>query len=298
MSKTIPHSDFYREKISSLSNLPTLPGIASEIVQATRSDDLSVNQLLPIIEKDPPLAIKVLKVANSAYYTSTEDVLTLQQAVVRIGMKELNQLAISFSILKAFSFDEQNTSLNWKCFWEHSAACGHIAELLDKKLDLRISENPYSLGLLHDIGKLVLHRLDSNRYIEAVEHSQENNLNSLEGERDIFGITHEDAGRWIAEKWKLPKALTHSIGSHHHPSHDNEGYRDSVALIQIADFVSNFNFLEFGSGYVHTVPRDESGWQILQENHHQLKEIDFEHFVMSIQDELDEIKLQVKMVKS
>ncbi len=289
--------EFYKEKVDSLLNLPTLSTIANKIVQVTRNDNKSVNQLLPIIEKDPPFAMKILKLANSAYYGSLDEIKSLKQAVVGIGMKALHQLALSFSVLSVFANMKDEEGLYWSDFWMHSVACAHIAELLNKKLGLAIPGSPYSLGLLHDIGKLVLHRIDPVLYTKAANYAKEKSLTSMESEQEMFGITHEDTGKWIAEKWKLPIEIIQVIGFHHHPSDCDESLQKSTSLIQVADLVCNFNLMNFRSGYVNSIPREESGWLILQLNNKYLEEMDFEHFVMSIQDEVEDIYRQVKLIK-
>jgi HD-like signal output (HDOD) protein len=153
--------DEYRQKVFALINLPTLPVIATEILRIIHEDKLSVNQMLPIIERDPPLAMKILKFANSSYYGLQEKVRSLRHAMVVIGMRQLSELSMAFSVLKNFRSRRWSANLPWKSFWEHSAACGHIAQLLVEMLNIRVVNSPYSLGLLHDIGKLVMYRVNS-----------------------------------------------------------------------------------------------------------------------------------------
>jgi HD-like signal output (HDOD) protein len=92
----------YQKKLNEINNLPTLPIIATEIMRITRNDNYSARQIQGIIEKDPPLAMKILKVANSAHYGVKKPVKSLRHAVVIIGMKQLSNIAISFSVLKRF----------------------------------------------------------------------------------------------------------------------------------------------------------------------------------------------------
>ena len=104
----------YHRQVLTLVNLPTLPIIATEIIRATREDRVSVNQILPILEKDPPLAMKVLKMANSAYYGIRERVTSLRHAVVIIGLEQLTGLALSFSVIKSVNNDQEQRKLYWR----------------------------------------------------------------------------------------------------------------------------------------------------------------------------------------
>jgi len=291
--------DYYREEVYSLTKLPTIPAIATEILQVTREDNLSVSQIIPIIKRDPPLALKILKIANSAYYGLRDRVETLQRAIVVIGMEELSHLVLSFTVLKLLlSRDISDQWIEWRELWEHSAACGHIAQLLDKRLGLRIHSSPYSLGLLHDVGKLVLYRLDPDKYIDAVKLAEVKQITSSESEYEVFGVTHTDVGKWLAEKWELPEAIIYSIGYHHNPETVPKGeYQASTALIQISDLVCNFKSFRFGTSFVRSIPREEAGWKILQAENEGLKDMDFERFVLEIDDDIDTIRKMVELTR-
>ncbi len=179
------------------------------------------------------------------------------------------------------------------------SACGHIAQLLGNKIEGNSIVDYFSAGLLHDIGKLVLYKLDESLYNEAYIFSVKNNINSRQGEEEYFGINHTDVGYWIAEKWGLPSNLSFSIGFHHKPEviKDPDGEKHA-AIIQLADLVSNFSQMDFGTEFVHSIPKDESAWGILQQYNNDLEGMDFERFVMGIQDEVSEIQKIVQMMKS
>ncbi len=291
--------EYYRNEVYSLTKLPTVPAIAMEILRVTREDNLSVSQMIPIIERDPPLALKILKIANSAYYGLRNRVETLRHAIVVIGMEELSHLVLSFTVLKLLlSRDIGDQWLEWNKLWEHSAACGHIAQLLNKRLRLSVPSSPYSLGLLHDVGKLVLYRIDPEKYTKAVKLAEKDKLTSYDAEMEVFGVTHADAGRWLAEKWELPEAIINAIGFHHKPELvSNPKYEVSTALIQISDLVCNFKSIRFGTGFVQSIPREEEGWKILQKENEKLRDMDFERFVLEIDDDIETIQKMVELAQ-
>ncbi len=286
-----------RKRISGLDRIPTLPVIANQIMQVAQDENKSLRQLVPIIEKDPPLAIKVLKMANAAYYGLRRQVDSLRDAVMILGMDALYQMALSFSVIKVLDTSKTANLVAWDKFWEHSAAVGHIAELLKKKLQLRAVPNAFSLGLLHDIGKLVYYKLEPEAYTNLILSCAEDEIPLYDGEIEAFGITHEQIGIWIAEKWQLPAALISSIGYHHRPHEAAEDLQLNAALVQIANLVANLNEISFGAGFFQTVPRELSGWKIIQETQPHLAEMDFELFVMSIQDEVNRISEIVKLIQ-
>jgi len=300
MNKKYP-PEWYKEQVATLTNLPTLPAIATEVLQIVRQDRLSVNQLYPLIEKDPPLAMKVLKIANSAYYGLKEKVESLRHAIVIIGMKELTHLVIGFSVIKAFRDDRGDHHKQWKSykqhtdrwrqFWEHSSACGHIAELLNRQLRLTISSSPYSMGLLHDIGKLTLYKIDPSNYFDALETAHIEQCDVMLAEREVMGVDHAQVGKWITEKWQLPAPIIMAVGHHHHPNEvEDNALRLSTSLIQLADIVTNLRLFQFGTEFFKTIPPEEEGWSIINENSNALDGIDFEYFVMKIEDELETVR--------
>lgn len=296
-SQATHRPEFYHDQVMALTRLPTLPAIAMELMEVTRNDRLSVNQMLPIIEKDPPLAMKVLKIANSAYYGLHRKVDSLRHALVIIGLKELSDLALSFSVFRAFARDEATHGLRWKRLWEHSAACGHVCQLLQSKLELDIPSSPYALGLLHDIGKLILYKLEPERYLECLEMARDEKVYSYQIEAREIGVDHMQVGRWIAEKWQLPNALIAAMGHHHFPEQVEEpDLRNAAALVQLSDLVCNLQMLGFGTDYVRSIPREEAGWLILQQESEALADLDFERFVLGINDELETIRNMVLLI--
>lgn len=297
MNKKYP-PEYYEERIHSLTNLPTLPVIATEILHIVRQDNFSANQLCPLIEKDPPLAMKVLKIANSSYYGLRDKVESLNRAIVILGMKELSQLVMGFSVIKAFGESKEDTH-RWKKFWEHSSACGHVAELLNTQLSTSISSSCYSLGLLHDVGKLTLYKLDPKNFYEALDVAHQESCGLLEAEKSVIGVTHAQVGKWITEKWQLPDAIIYAAGYHHNPKDvSDDQYRVSTALIQLSDIITNLRLFNFGTEFLKTIPFEVDGWSIINESFPSISGMDFEYFVMKLEDELDTIHGLASMLES
>jgi HD-like signal output (HDOD) protein len=296
-SKRSPAS--YKDQIYSLAGLPTLPEIATEIMNIIRDDKMSASQIVPVIDRDPSLAMKLLKIANSVYYGMEEEIDSLRQAIVIIGMRELGNLAVGFSIIKAFAHWQDTGPIDWKRFWEHSIAAGHYAEILNGELKLRILSSPYSLGLLHDVGKLVLHRIEPTLYKDVLQLINDEGRPALEAEMEIFGITHMDAGKWIAEKWNLPEGVQIAIGYHHTPNRTpNEDYLESTALIHVVDLAVNLKGMSFGLVNGNTIPEVIEGWSILQAQNASLRGIAFPELLDQMNDYLEGIRHMIDIVQS
>ena len=290
---------YYRDQISSITRIPSLPVIATELMQVTHDDELSVNQLIPIIERDPPLAMNVLKIANSAYYGMQQRVDSLRHAIVIMGMQELRDLSLGFSVIRSLSGTKDDVGLNWQMLWEHSAAVGHIAQLLLEKLGLQTKSSPYALGLLHDIGKIILYRLEPAKYAQAVQYALGQEVSAEAAEVHFLNIDHMRIGAWVAEKWELPQSIIDSIRYHHTPQLVTDpDSQIATSIIQLADIVANLQSISFGKGWQASIPREEAGWLNLSKVSPNLAELDFERFVMGIEDELNAIKDMVRLMRS
>lgn len=238
----------YKEQIQELKGLPSLPEIVLELQHIIREDKLSAGQIAPIIDRDPSLAIKVLKLANSAYYGTSRKLDSLRQAIVILGIKGISNLVIGISLIQAFDVKDDDAKINWKGLWEHSNLVGNFCELLNSKLKLWIPASPFTLGLLHDIGKLVLFKLDPDKYYHALEFAKINEIPSYQSEIEYFGITHMDAGGWIAEQWGLPEATQYAIGYHHAPENTPDiKYHECVKLVKLSNLLLNYHDIRFGN---------------------------------------------------
>jgi len=287
----------YHRQVLTLVNLPTLPIIATEIIRATREDRVSVNQILPILEKDPPLAMKVLKMANSAYYGIRERVTSLRHAVVIIGLEQLTGLALSFSVIKSVNNDQEQRKLYWRSFWEHSSATGTIAQMIAEDMGINTPSNTYAAGLLHDIGKLVLYKLNSTKYGQAFDLCRESHISSVEAETKVFDLTHELAGSWISEKWKLPENIHNGISYHHQPDSIQEPEHQVLpALIQIADWIANHYSFKFGNFVTVLNPLDLKGWQLLKNHYDWLKDDNLNQYLNNVGDRMESIREMIKML--
>ncbi len=290
-------AQFYKTQIQSLVGLPTLPTIAIEIQNIMREDKLSVVQTVPIIEQDPSLAMKILKVANSAYYGMKRKVNSLRQAVVIIGMRELAGIVLGFSVLKSMSRPGEKSSIDWGKFWEHSVAVGHIAELLNDELGTHFKESTYSLGLLHDIGQLVLFRLDPLKFEEAHSLSLNEGMSMIQAEARTFGITHQQAGQWISERWGLSEYVQTVNGNHHNLSSITDGeLRLAGSLVQLANYIANSIRMNFGYRRLRTEDDIPEAWEMIQVRSMRAQEIEFNDFLLDLEEHWQAVRDMVKLL--
>jgi len=275
------------QRIKEIKNLPTLPSIATEILRIVRDEDITINKILEVIEKDPPLAMKVLRVANSAYYGLRYGVKSLKHAIVLLGFNEISRIAIAFSIIKILTPSGKH-KINWRQLWKHSIACGYIAQTLADRVGVPVHSGIYSHGLLHDIGKIVLYRIDEKRFIEAFEETSDTDKIGAEIEKKYLRISHDQAGELIAQEWNLPEEFVIIIGKHHEIDKiENIYMKDIASIINLADYLANRIELGFMST---NILNDTKSINYLKERFDVLEDISLNDLEEDIQLSLEKIK--------
>ncbi|RJQ23123.1 MAG: HDOD domain-containing protein [Nitrospiraceae bacterium] len=222
--------------------LPTLPTIAQEILMVLDDDLVSTRKLENIIEHDPAISVKVLSVANSAFWGMKSRVSTLGEAIFRIGFNSVKYLAVGVSLMTLFDDGDRSKTRLYQKMFNHSVAVGMIAKLLAKDLKLAFSEEIIISGLLHDIGILVLNRHFSGPYSDVMK-SLESGIPLLDSEKTLLNFTHAEIGGWLAEEWNLPDTVIRTTLYHHGPFLEKQGSSKQMALVHIADYLTTKKIL-------------------------------------------------------
>lgn len=202
-----------RRKLESLTRLPAIPFVVSEVMQALDNPDISAATLASIIEKDQTLAGRVLTVANSPFYGFARKISTIDLAIVVLGTNAIREIVISLLVSKLFI--KQVNNFDIKGFWQYSVFCGACARVIARKLGYRLVGEAFVAGLIHDIGIIVLTQYFSSEYVKILSLQAKYSISMVEAERKVLRGNHGDLGVWIAERWNLPVQLCDAIRFHH-----------------------------------------------------------------------------------
>jgi putative nucleotidyltransferase with HDIG domain len=202
----------YRRKIYATRDLPTLPIIAQRILTLTDDDETGTEALAKIIASDQALTVRILSLANSAYYGHRAQIATLWQAIVVIGWTMLKQVSLSVLICKALG-----PGGNRAPFWRHSLMAANAAASTATRAGAQNAEAAYVAGLLHDVGKVILDVSLPVEYGEVRKRVAADNCSFVEAEQSVFQTNHVEVGAWMAERWQLPPELVSAIAMHHTP---------------------------------------------------------------------------------
>jgi len=202
--------------IDMVDKIPTFQESVHRILALTTSPDCSAKDLVQVIEHDPILTIKVLKLVNSAYFGLSQEVTSVNHSVVYVGINTIKNVAISVATTGALP-KSNKAGLNMNRFWEHSLAVGVIAKLLAENKGVGKNEqaNYFVAGLLHDIGKVLFAHFIPTEYQEVLTKHDAAKTPLHQAEKELLGFDHSEIGAMVAEKWQLPPDLINSIKNHH-----------------------------------------------------------------------------------
>lgn len=191
--------------------LPTLPLVASRLLEAIADPATSSEEVARIVSLDPALTARTLKLANSDFYGFPRKVGSVELAVVVLGANTVRDLVLSAAVFRTMGEADLNG------LWNHCMATGVAARMLASRTRYRLAGEAYAAGVLHDIGKVALRQSFPDRFEGIVALSREQGLSIAEAERGVLGSDHAELGGWLAERWGLPADLVEAIALHHRP---------------------------------------------------------------------------------
>lgn len=203
--------------------LPTLPDLLLQVQRALADEMGGLEELARIIERDPGLAAKLLRVANSAAFSRGIQVTAISAAVGRLGLKQVRSLCMAVGVVRAF--DNTNRTLDHARYWEHSAAVGLVAERLAQasKRNAQVDgAEAYVAGLLHDVGLLLLDQFFPEDFAAILEENDAEMSGSWRVELQRLGLDHGEIGGRLLTHWGVPQAVISAVTHHHHPDEGPE----------------------------------------------------------------------------
>jgi putative nucleotidyltransferase with HDIG domain len=229
-----------------LSQLPPLPNVVADLLREIQNENSTASSIAQIVAIDPALCASILRTVNSAAMGLTRKITAVNEAISFLGVNTVKSVVMRLRLGELLAPVSQQTAMDTEDLWIHCLATSYAAECLSKKSNGVDGGFVATLGLLHDIGRLiVVSRLpDLARALgEAATAGSAENI--LTVERRVLGIDHAHLGGDLAAAWKLPPDLVQGIHWHHHPAgafqaSDPLPLRKSVHLVQIADQLTKY----------------------------------------------------------
>jgi diguanylate cyclase (GGDEF)-like protein len=226
-----------KELISSKIRIPSPPAIAIRILDMIRKDDFTFKDLAVIIESDPALVVKILKLANSSYYSCSRKITSIESALSVLGSHAVKNIALSFVIMSDISAAEDDL-FDFDLFWRRAITSAVAADLVAELVGAK-SQDIFVSALLQDIGVVIFQTSLQNEYRPVMKENltEQEPLHRIE-ER-YFGFNHHQLGAELLSSWHLPESISQPILYQHWDKPIPEQYRRQKEILQLSDCLSS-----------------------------------------------------------
>jgi len=218
--------------IKSVAEKIPLPEVYHSIKGLVVTPDAKIEDFVEVINRDPALATRIIRMANSQFFGYSRKARTVEQAISLIGVIQLHDLLLSSLAIRAFSGIPMDV-INQEAFWRSCIYCGIIARLLAKKYMLPASERLFTSGLLHEIGHIVMYAKIPEQTQDVLIESQENSKPLYQVEREKIGFDYGQVGSEIMQLWHLPENYC-DIARYHMEPEKAENNKVEIILVNLA----------------------------------------------------------------
>ncbi|MDY7001988.1 MAG: HDOD domain-containing protein, partial [Thermodesulfobacteriota bacterium] len=222
-----------------IDELPAPPSVATKVLSMAVDQGSDFKKISRLIESDQSLTLKVLKLSNSMAYGYHGRVTNVEQATAILGFSTLKNVVLGIVIREALFQDPEQGDPYLQEVWKHSLACAVAAQLLAEKRQPKLTGEAFAAGMIHDCGKLVMLTVLPEAYEKILEQSRAEGVAVLDLENEILGIEHTIVGKWLAQKWDLPRQLIDATWLHHQPAEVLAGLDKQSALTLLVALADN-----------------------------------------------------------
>lgn len=210
----------------------TVPTAVAQVFSLINDPRATMADFERVVRPDPGLTANLLKSANSAYYRATREITSVRDAIGRMGLRRVFEVAASASFAKAIPQQLSGYGLSADDYWSHSVAVAVLADRLGRAAGFTYPDLAFTAGLLHDLGKVVVSSwLASSPALDVSA-----GLGSLDREVAVLGVTHPELGEALCLRWNLPKDIAAAARWHHAPADAPSATQRYLAtVVQVAD---------------------------------------------------------------
>jgi HD-like signal output (HDOD) protein len=209
-------SELKRKILNNIKDLPPMPKIIYKAREIMANPISGFKEIAEVIETDQAIAAKILQVANSAYYGLSGMVSSIHQATVVLGHKTLEQVITMVSATSLLGSHLKGYRMGSGTLWQHSLAVALCSRMIANDRAPALENDAFSVGLIHDAGKLALDRYILERK-DQVDQALNAGITFLEVEKRVLGFDHTELASDLCAKWKLPENHVSAMRYHHNP---------------------------------------------------------------------------------
>jgi HD-like signal output (HDOD) protein len=214
--------------------LPPLPQSASRLACLLASAEPDVLEIVKVIECDPTLTMKLLRIANSAFGSARHRIGTVREALIRLGTGTVVGFVIGTCVRPLMGKRIPGYNVSGSEFWMHSLTAAFAAESIQVHSANWSGQLGFTAALLHDVGKLVLGQFLNAELSGWLERAvTDGKLTAFHSEKEILSLHHGETGGIIAQHWGLPECIVKGIEYHHDPENGRDGICDVTYLANL-----------------------------------------------------------------
>ena len=236
--------DLKKKILRHMKDLPPIPQTILKAREVMTNPDSDFKELANLFETDQAIAAKILKLANSPYYGYSGKITSIQRASVILGHKTLIELLTVIGTAGLLGNKLAGYWLDSGALWKHSLAVAFGARIIASKTEPSLSNDAFTSGLIHDVGKLILDQYIKERWELFEKFMADGEHTFLDAEKKILDLDHAEVASEVCKKWNIPETLTVAIRYHHHPSQSNSS--ELAYIVHVADAIAMMTGLGLG----------------------------------------------------
>ncbi|SBS35148.1 HDOD domain protein [Marinomonas spartinae] len=211
--------------------LPNVPDVVLELIEALKNPDVHFSVIAEKVAHDQTISLKVLRAVNSAYFGLSRKVYSIDEAIAILGTNKLKTMVIASGFVNSV---ESVQGLDLKGFWYDSFAVAELAQWLGKRTSLVDDDEAFTAGIVHNIGRLLLHLAESGLAISIQEQIRQGKGSRFRIETEALGFTTQDAGKALLDLWKFPPELGEAVKHHKRPFAEQQPPQPLACILNLA----------------------------------------------------------------
>ena len=228
-----------RRQIEKCPRLASLRSINTALSGLLKAESIVTSEIAEVIRKDPTLTTRLLRMVNSVFYGLSNTVSNVEDAIIYLGMKQIRELALATPVIEdcLTLYHHRNLNVSWESFWQHSIGTAVITRDLLSIVNISsLDETDYIVGLVHNVGKLVMAFAFCDEFKEIHSRSVQTTADVCQLERELIGWDHGEIGAYYLSLHQLPEHILEAVEYHNKPELAPT-HKKTSAVVQIAELM-------------------------------------------------------------